>query len=100
MLLDGAPAEPPGKEGKGLKAMFPMMNHTRLDVDLKGVAHAARATRMATEYARGRRQGEIAGETGPAMLTSHPDVQRMLDQDETITIAGRSLCHVTLVELE
>jgi alkylation response protein AidB-like acyl-CoA dehydrogenase len=55
MLLDGAPAELLGKKGEGLKAMFPMMNHTRLDVDLKGVAHAARATRMATEYARGRR---------------------------------------------
>ena len=34
------------------------------------------------------------------MLTSDPDVQRMLDQTETITIAGRALCHVTLVDLE
>lgn len=100
MLFDGAPAELLGKEGEGLKAMFTMMNHARLDVALQGVAHAARATRIATEYARGRRQGKIAGETGPAMLASHPDVRRMLDEAETISIAGRALCHVALVELE
>ncbi len=100
MLFDGAPAELVGNEGEGLKAMFTMMNHARLDVALQGVAHATRATRIATEYARGRRQGKIAGETGPAMLASHPDVQRMLDEAEAIAIAGRALCHVALVELE
>ncbi|MCM2396640.1 acyl-CoA dehydrogenase family protein [Rhizobium sp. S95] len=100
MLFDGAPAELLGNEGEGLKAMFTMMNHARLDVALQGVAHAARATRIATEYARGRRQGKIAGETGPALLASHPDVQRMLDEAEAIAIAGRALCHVALVELE
>lgn len=100
MLFDTAPAELLGNEGEGLKAMFTMMNHARLDVALQGVAHAARATRIATEYARGRRQGKIAGETGPALLASHPDVQRMLDEAEAIAIAGRALCHVALVELE
>lgn len=100
MLFDAAPAELLGNEGEGLKAMFTMMNHARLDVALQGVAHAARATRIATEYARGRRQGKIAGETGPALLASHPDVQRMLDEAEAIAIAGRALCHVALVELE
>ena len=43
MLFDGAEAELIGEEGRGLAAMFTMMNHARGDVALQGVAHAARA---------------------------------------------------------
>lgn len=100
MLYDGAPAELLGKEGEGLKAMFTMMNHARLDVALQGVAHATRAAGIATEYALTRRQGRIFGEEGPARLADHPDVLRMLDEAETLAVGGRALCHIALVELE
>jgi alkylation response protein AidB-like acyl-CoA dehydrogenase len=36
MAFDGAPAELVGAEGDGLKAMFTMMNHARIDVALQG----------------------------------------------------------------
>ena len=47
LAFDGAEAELIGAEGEGLRAMFTMMNHARLDVALQGVAHAARAADLA-----------------------------------------------------
>ncbi|REG45937.1 acyl-CoA dehydrogenase [Paracoccus versutus] len=98
MLFDAAPAELLGTEGAGLKAMFTMMNHARLDVALQGVAHAARAAQIARAYAATRRQGRAAG--APATLDAHADVRRMLDEAETLAIGGRALTYRTLVELE
>ncbi|HEY0274621.1 MAG TPA: acyl-CoA dehydrogenase family protein, partial [Paenirhodobacter sp.] len=95
MLFDVAPAELLGTQGQGLNAMFTMMNHARLDVALEGVAHAARATHIATAYAAGRKQG-AAG----ALLNTHADVRRMLDEAEALTLGGRALTHLALVELE
>ena len=43
LAFDGAKAQLVGEEGGGLRAMFAMMNHARLDVALQGVAHAALA---------------------------------------------------------
>ncbi|HPQ97639.1 MAG TPA: acyl-CoA dehydrogenase family protein, partial [Thiolinea sp.] len=54
MEFDGAKAELIGTEGKGLAAMFTMMNHARLDVALQGVAHASRAHAIASAYAAER----------------------------------------------
>jgi len=98
MLFDHAPAELLGPEGDGLKAMFTMMNHARLDVALQGVAHAARASHIARAYAATRRQGRVGG--APAMLEAHPDVQRMLDDADALAIGGRALTYRVLVELE
>lgn len=98
MLFDGAPAELLGVEGEGLKAMFTMMNHARLDVALQGVAHAARAGHIARDYAATRKQGRVAGE--PVTLDAHPDVQRMLADIEALSIGGRALSLTALVELE
>ncbi|HEY0212113.1 MAG TPA: acyl-CoA dehydrogenase family protein [Paenirhodobacter sp.] len=94
MLFDAAPAELLGAEGKGLNAMFTMMNHARLDVALQGVAHAARATHIAASYAASRKQG-AAG----AMLDTHADVRRMLDEARTLALGTRALIHLALVEL-
>jgi alkylation response protein AidB-like acyl-CoA dehydrogenase len=99
MAFDGAKAELIGAPGAGLKAMFTMMNHARLDVALQGVAHAARAADLARAYATGRRQGrDAAGQ--PVTIDRHADVARMIDECDALAIGGRALSHITLVAHE
>ncbi|MTH35938.1 acyl-CoA dehydrogenase [Paracoccus limosus] len=100
MLYDGAPAELLGREGEGLRAMFVMMNHARLDVSLQGVAHAARASHIARTYAATRRQGRAPGHEGAAPIAAHADVRRMLDRAEALALGCRTLSHVAAVTLE
>ncbi|WP_260348552.1 acyl-CoA dehydrogenase family protein [Alloyangia mangrovi] len=99
MEFDGATAELIGDEGRGLAAMFTMMNHARLDVALQGVAHASRAFAIASAYAAERRQGRTP-EGDPALLTDHPDVTRMLDEQQDLARTARGMCHLALAELE
>ncbi|MCE7030618.1 acyl-CoA dehydrogenase family protein [Jiella avicenniae] len=99
LAFDGAHAELLGEEGGGLRAMFTMMNHARLDVALQGVAHAARASDLAKAYAAERRQGR-GPDGAPATIDAHPDVARMIDECDALAIGGRALCHITLVALE
>lgn len=99
MVFDGAIAELIGKEGEGLKAMFTIMNHARLDVALQGVAHAARTHQLARHYAADRKQGR-KGDGSAAMLADHADVARMLDRQAALAIGARAMCHIALVELE
>lgn len=94
MLFDDAPGDLLGAEGDGLRVMFTMMNHARLDVSLQGIAHATRAARIATAYAATRKQGR--GLT----IDQHPDVRRMLDDADALALGGRGLTHLALVELE
>jgi len=99
MRFDGAHAELIGLEGEGLNAMFTLMNHARVDVALQGVAHAAHTALKASGYAAERRQGKTSDGT-PARLSDHADVKRMLDEQQTLAISARALCHIALVELE
>ena len=99
MAFERAKAELIGEEGAGLAAMFTLMNHARLDVSLQGVAHAARAYAISSEYAKERVQGRMA-EGAPARLSDHADVRRMLDAQRALAIGARAMCHVALVELE
>ncbi|MAM10685.1 MAG: acyl-CoA dehydrogenase [Rhizobiaceae bacterium] len=98
MAFDDTPAELIGVEGEGLKAMFTVMNHARIDVSLQGVAHAARASAIATAYAGERQQGRKP-DGSPAMLSDHADVRRMLDEQRALTLGSRAMCHVALVEM-
>lgn len=97
MVFDQAPAEIIGVEGEGLKAMFTLMNHARLDVALQGVAHAARASAIACTYASARKQGRTAS-GAEAVLADHPDVRRMLDEQRCLTLGARAMAHIALVE--
>ncbi|MFS4436906.1 acyl-CoA dehydrogenase family protein [Paracoccaceae bacterium GXU_MW_L88] len=99
LAFEGATAELMGEEGGGLAAMFTMMNHARLDVALQGVAHAARAHDIAKTYAAERKQGRKA-DGSPAVLADHPDVQRMLDEQQILAQGARAMCHIALVALE
>lgn len=94
-----ADAELVGDEGKGLAAMFTMMNHARLKVALQGVAHAGRAYDMAAHYAAERIQGR--GSDGASVaIDRHPDIRRMLDEIAALTVGGRGLVHLALTAME
>lgn len=99
LTFDAAPAQMIGAEGEGLKAMFTLMNHARLDVALQGVAHAARAHAIASAYAAERRQGRRPDGTD-AVLADHADVRRMLDEQRALALGARAMVHVALVEME
>ncbi|WP_180899974.1 acyl-CoA dehydrogenase family protein [Martelella soudanensis] len=98
MVFDAAPAELIGVEGEGLKAMFTVMNHARIDVALQGTAHAARAAHIAAAYAGERVQGRKA-DGGPARLTDHADIRRMLNEQQALALGSRAMCHIALVEM-
>lgn len=99
MAFDGARAELVGTEGEGLKAMFTMMNHARIDVALQGVAHATRAYDIAAAYAAERVQGR--GPDGqPVTINRHADVRNMLAEMRALSLLGRAISHLAIVELE
>ena len=91
-----------GEENRGLACMFTMMNNARLCVGLQGVAIAERATQAATAYARERRQGRAAGETGDGMspIIAHADIKRMLITMRSLTDASRAISYATAVALD
>ncbi len=97
----GAIGELVGEENQGLKYMFIMMNAARFTVGLQGIAVADRAYQQALAYARGRVQGRPPedasvkpGSGGPAPITGHPDVRRMLLTMKAATEGARALAYV------
>ncbi len=66
-----------GEAGRGLQALFVMMNGMRLAVAVQGAAVANVATLHATRYAQERPQGGHPL-SKPVMITEHADVRRML----------------------
>lgn len=98
MAFDECPAEMIGEEGTGLKAMFVLMNHARLDVSLQGVALAGHSHRIAKAYAAERKQGRRP-DGSEAVLSDHADVQRMLDEQRCLEVGARGMAHVALVEM-
>ncbi|WP_170464865.1 acyl-CoA dehydrogenase family protein [Ruegeria arenilitoris] len=87
-----------GEEGKGLAAMFVMMNAARLSVGLQGLGVAEAAVQTATSYAHERLQGRADGEplnpTGPAdPLIAHADVRRRLLTAQGEMDVGRALAY-------
>ncbi|HWK54693.1 MAG TPA: acyl-CoA dehydrogenase family protein [Hyphomicrobiales bacterium] len=66
-----------GEPGKGLQALFVMMNAMRQAVTVQGAAVANAAALQALDYARQRPQGGHPLESA-VPLTAHADVQRML----------------------
>jgi acyl-CoA dehydrogenase len=91
-----------GKEGRGLAAMFVMMNSARLGVGMQGVAIADRALQRANAFARERRQGRAAhgGANTMAPIIEHPDVQRMLLTMKALVHAARGICHLTAIAID
>ncbi len=85
-----------GEENRGMRHMFTMMNHARINVGLQGVAIAERAYQRALAFARERLQGRdpVAG-THPAPILAHADVRRMLMRMKALTLAARAIVYHT-----
>ena len=83
-----------GAEGAGMRAMFTMMNHARINVGLQGVAIAERAYQAALAYARERVQSAAFGRGhGAVRIIDHADVRRMLLTMKATTEAIRALAY-------
>ena len=83
-----------GAEGAGMRAMFTMMNHARINVGLQGVAIAERAYQAALAYARDRVQSAAFGRGhGAVRIIDHADVRRMLLTMKATTEAVRALAY-------
>ena len=96
MNYDGARGELVGEAGKGLNAMFVMMNEARLGVAIQGLALSEVAYQNAAAYARERVQGRsISGVKAPQLpadpLIVHPDIRRNLMTIRAFNEAARAL---------
>jgi 3-(methylthio)propanoyl-CoA dehydrogenase len=81
-----------GDENAGMRAMFTMMNHARINVGLQGVAIAERAYQGALAFARERVQGK--------RIIEHPDVRRMLMTMKSTTEAIRALTYLNAAAVD
>ena len=97
---DGAIGYLVGAPHTGLAFMFIMMNAARLSVGVQGLAQSERALQQALDWARNRKQGKVAGQTGTVAIIEHPDVKRMLLSMKARTEAMRVLCYYAAQELD
>lgn len=93
MEFDGATGWMIGEPNRGLAAMFTMMNSARLQVGIQGVAQSGAAYEVARAFAEERKQGKRVGETTPAAIIRHADVQNMLLTMRAKTMAARAICY-------
>lgn len=95
MSFEGATGWLMGERGRGLSAMFTMVNEARLSVGCQGFSAAAAAYQHASAYAKERLQGRSAKTRllpdKPAdPLIVHPDVRRLLLTSRAFTEAARA----------
>jgi alkylation response protein AidB-like acyl-CoA dehydrogenase len=96
MNYDGARGTILGEAGKGLNAMFVMMNEARLVVGMQGLTQAEVAYQNAALYAKERLQmRSISGTKFPALpadpIIVHPDIRRLLLEIRSFNEAARAL---------
>lgn len=101
MNYDGAIGWLVGEPGRGLNAMFTMMNAERLMVGIQGLAIGEAANQKAVAYARERLQGRSAdGSRGPVPIIEHADVRKMLLTGRVLSDAGRALAVWTSLQMD
>ena len=104
MRFDEAVSSIIGEPGKGLNAMFVMMNAARLHVALQGIGLLDAAWQKADAYSQERRQmrapgkGKSVGEAD--LIGEHPAMRRILDTQRAWVDAGRVLAYRTALELD
>ena len=93
-----------GEAGKGLNAMFVMMNAARLHVALQGIGLLDAAWQKADAYSQERRQMRAPGRgkaaTQADLIAEHPAMRRILDTQRAWVDCGRVLAYTTAVELD
>ena len=104
MRFDEAPGWIVGEPGKGLNAMFVMMNPARLHVGLQGIGLLEAAWQKADAYSKERRQMRAPGGSAKAgeadLIEQHPAMRRILDAQRAWIDAGRVVAYRTAVELD
>lgn len=101
MNYDGATGWLVGEPGRGLNAMFTMMNAERLFVGIQGLGIGEAAHQKAVAYARERQQGRSPdGTRAPVAIIEHPDVRKMLLTGRALTDAGRALAVWTALQMD
>jgi len=107
MRFDEATGWLVGEAGRGLAAMFVMMNAARLHVALQGVGLLDAAWQKADAYAAERRQmrapGAVPASRGTEaadLIAEHPAVRRILDTQRAWVEAGRTLAYRTALMLD
>ena len=104
MRFDEALCHIVGEPGKGLNAMFVMMNAARLHVALQGIGLLDAAWQKADAYAQERRQMRAPGKGKSAaeadLIAEHPAMRRILDTQRAWVDAGRVLAYRTALELD
>ncbi|HYF17397.1 MAG TPA: acyl-CoA dehydrogenase family protein [Ramlibacter sp.] len=104
LRFDGATAWRVGEPGRGLAAMFVMMNAARLHVALQGIGLLDAAWQKAHAYAQERLQmrapgaGRGPGEADP--IIRHPAMRRILDTERAWIDGLRVLAYRTGLELD
>lgn len=93
-----------GEVGRGLNAMFVMMNAARLHVALQGIGLLDAAWQKADAYSQERRQMRAPGRGKSAaesdLIAEHPAMRRILDSQRAWVDCGRVLAYTTAVELD
>jgi hypothetical protein len=95
-----------GEIGRGLNAMFVMMNAARLHVALQGVGLLDAAWQKADAYAHERRQmrapkpAGVKGTAAADLIIEHPAVRRLLDTQRAWVDGGRVLAYKTGLALD
>lgn len=89
-----------GEPGRGLAAMFIMMNAARLQVALQGVALLDAAYQRANAYAQERRQMRAPGARETSLIVEHPAMRRILWTQRAWIDCGRVLAYHTALQLE
>jgi alkylation response protein AidB-like acyl-CoA dehydrogenase len=104
MRFDEATGWIVGEPGRGLNAMFVMMNAARLHVGLQGIGLLDAAWQKAGAYAKERRQmrapvrGTSAAEAD--LIVEHPAMRRILDTQRAWIDGGRVLAYKTALALD
>lgn len=108
LRFDDALSEIIGEPGKGLNAMFVMMNEARLHVALQGIGLLDAAWQKADAYAKERRQmraptskeAKTKSAAEADFIIEHPAIRRILDTQRAWVDGGRVLAYQTAVELD
>ena len=108
LRFDDALAEIIGEPGKGLNAMFVMMNAARLHVAMQGIGLLDAAWQIADAYAKERRQmrspvgkdHKVKSVSEADFIIEHPAIRRILDTQRAWVDGGRLLAYQTAIELD
>jgi alkylation response protein AidB-like acyl-CoA dehydrogenase len=107
MRFDEATGWLVGEPGRGLAAMFVMMNAARLHVALQGIGLLDAAWQKASAYAAERRQMRAPGPTPASrgseaadLIAEHPAIRRILDTQRAWVEGARTLAYRSALMLD